>query len=194
MADTKVRRYNTPLKYKNGAGDTKFTKLFFELDPLEFMDWVINNTFDANELMAGLQEIQDAGLEENPRDLTRDEVATLLNIIKVLVRLSAGKPTDDDEYFLKDPNWTSSYAYRGFRLFLLEKPAEMNQFLKTLLDGGVMEEFTATLQKAQEDQPAEAQANSDNSPETLEKMRAKVAQLEAQQAASQTPTPTDPAA
>ena len=153
--NTKAGRYKTPLIYKNGD-DVKVNKtLHFELDPIEFMDWAINNRFEANELQAGLAEIQAAGLEKKDRDLTQDEVATMLNIIKVLVQLSAGKPSEDGEYFIKDKNWTSSYAYRGFRTFLLEKPKEMNEFLGQLLNNNIMEEFSKKLAKANEDQPEE---------------------------------------
>lgn len=151
---TKITRYSTPLIYTNGLGRTVNKTLFFELDPIEFMDWTVNNRFAANELQAGLTEIRDAGLEKESRDLTPDEITTLLNIIKILVQLSAGRPDEDGEYFLKDPNWTSSYAYRGFRTFLLEKPNEMNEFLTSLLDNDVMEKFAQAIQSANDDAEA----------------------------------------
>jgi hypothetical protein len=152
-------RYSTPLIYVNGKGKKVNKTLYFELDPVEFMDWTVNNRFAANELQAGLVEIRDAAAEDKDRDLRPDEVTTLLNIIKVLVQLSAGRPDDDGEYFIKDPNWIYSYAYRGFRTFLLEKPNEMNEFLTSLLNNDVMEKFAETIAKANEnadDQPAPA--------------------------------------
>lgn len=163
MADdtkTQTTRYSTPLIYTNGKGKKVNKILHFELDPVEFMDWTVNNRFAANELQAGLVEIRDAAAEDKDRDLRPDEVTTLLNIIKVLVQLSAGRPDDDGEYFIKDPNWTSSYAYRGFRTFLLEKPNEMNEFLTSLLNNDVMEKFAETIAKANEDAGAETVTSS----------------------------------
>ena len=176
MADVEKTRYSTTLTYENGKRQKVTKNLVFELDPLEFLDWSINNRFSANELQSGLEDIRNAGLEKLDRDLRPDEIATLLNIIKVLVDLSAGKPDDDGEYFVKDPNWTSSYAYRGFRRFLLENPVEMNKFTSSLLDNDVMEKFTASI--TQENTSLTDQ-NSDNNSETVEKMRAKIAELEA---------------
>lgn len=140
-------RYMTPLKYKNGNGDTRTTKLYFELSPVELADWTVENPFDANELQASMQEIQEAGLDKD-RLLTRDEINTMMGVVKLLAQISAGRPTDDGEYFIKDPNWISSYAYREFRTFLFTQPKEMNQFLETLLDNEIMEEFNLTLETA----------------------------------------------
>lgn len=142
-------RYMTPLKYKDGNGKERMTKLYFELDPIELADWTYDNPFDANELQAGLAELQRVE-EEDSRDLTQDEIRTMLSVIRLLARISAGRPTDDGEYFIKDPNWTSSYAYRGFRTFLMTNPREVQEFLKTLLAGDTMDTFVKALQDANE--------------------------------------------
>jgi hypothetical protein len=190
MADTKIARYSTPLIYTNGLGKDVNKTLHFELDPLEFLDWTVNNRFEANELQAGLLEIQRAGLEQKDRDLNPDEVTTLLNIIKILVQLSAGRPDDAGEYFLKDPNWTSSYAYRGFRTFLLEKPKEMNQFLESLLNNDIMEKFAETIAKANDDAEAETPKSAPSTArerpkaEVAAEMRRKLAELESEESGS----------
>lgn len=190
-----TNRYMTPLKYKDGAGKERMTKVYFELDPVELTDWTFENPFEANELRASLIELQ-AVEQEDSRDLTPEEIRTMLGVIKLLATISAGRPTDDNEYFLKDPNWTSSYAYRGFRTFLLTNPKEVQRFLKSLLDNNVMEEFTKALSDANDKFEAEktTDKNSDSGEETLEKMKARVAELEAKNEASnvtQLPTPSE---
>ena len=182
MSETKTRRYYTPLKYRDGNGKEKHAKLHFELDPVELTDWIFENPFEANELQASLQDLAEWEKEES-RDLTPEEIRVMLGVIKLIAQISAGRPTEDGEYFLKDPNWTSSYAYRGFRTFLLTNPNEVSQFLKTLLDNDVMEQFTGALQTANEkmeqEVSSEKPASSDSGDETIEKMRAKIAELEA---------------
>lgn len=189
-----TNRYMTPLKYKDGNGKERHTKVHFELDPVDLADWTFENPFEANELKASLMELEKIE-QEDSRDLTQEEIRTMLGVIKLLAEISAGRPTDDGEYFLKDPNWTSSYAYRGFRQFLMMNPKEVQQFLTTLLDNNVMEEFTKALSDANEKAAAEVNTSGgDNSEETLEKMKAKVAQLEAEKNASnvtQLPTPSE---
>ena len=163
-----TKRYMTPLKYKDGNGKDRTTKLYFELDPVELTDWVFENPFDANELQASLAELREIEQEES-RDLTPDEIRTMLGVIKLLASISAGRPTDDGDYFLKDPNWTSSYAYRGFRTFLLTNPKETQEFLKALLDNDTMEQFTGALQQANEKVEAEeASQRSGDSGESVE--------------------------
>lgn len=181
-----TNRYMTPLKYKDGNGKERMTKVYFELDPVELADWTFENAFEANELRASLLELK-AIEEEDSRDLTPEEIRTMLGVIKLLASIAAGRPTEDGEYFLKDPNWTSSYAYRGFRQFLMTNPKEVQNFLTTLLDNDVMEEFTKALSDANEKASAEAKeeaSKSDSGEETLEKMKARVAELEAQKTES----------
>lgn len=182
-----TNRYMTPLKYKDGNGQERRTKVHFELDPIELMDWTLENPFEANEMLASFTELEDT-FKEDSRDLTRDEIRTLLSLIKLLAGISAGRPTDDGDYFLKDPNWTSSYAYRGFREFLLKNPKEMEQFMSTLLNGDVLEQFTRTLTEENTKRELEAQErsdskqeNRDSGPDTVEKMREKIRLLESQQ-------------
>lgn len=173
-------RYYTPLKYTDGNGNERRTKVYFELDPIELMDWVLENEFEANELLASISELQEVEQGES-RDLTRDEIRTLLGVMKILSRLSAGRPTEDGEYFIKDPNWTSSYAYRGFREFLLTNPKEMNSFLETLLDDKVMDRFVTAINEAEEKskvEKLEKKSDSDSGPETIERMRTKLRELE----------------
>lgn len=152
-----TNRYTTELKYKNGNGVVRNAKLYFELAPIELADWTIANPFEANELRAGLSEM-DAVRQEDSRDLTQDEIYVMLDIIRILAEISAGRPTDDGEYFIKDKNWTSSYAYREFRTFLFTHPTEMNDFMTVLLNAEVMAEFEKALAKANdevENAPAE---------------------------------------
>lgn len=181
-----TKRYQTPLKYTDGNGKARTTKLYFELDPVELTDWVFENPFDANELQASLAELRDIEAEDS-RDLTPDEIRTMLGVIKLLAMISAGRPTDDGEYFLKDPNWTSSYAYRGFRTFLLTNPKETQQFLKQLLDNDTMEKFTDALQQANEKSEAEeASVRGADSGESVEakmerRIREKIAREQAEQ-------------
>lgn len=177
-----TKRYMTPLGYTDGNGQKRTTKLYFELDPIELTDWTFEHPFEANELRASLMELREIEKEDS-RDLTQDEIRTMLGVIKLLAQLSAGRPTEDGEYFLKDPNWTSSYAYRGFRQFLMTNPKEVQTFLTTLLDNSAMEEFTRALQVANDKIDAEqATRSSDSDEETIEKMRAKIAAMEAAQA------------
>lgn len=145
-----TNRYMTPIKYKNGNGITRTAKLYFELSPVELADWAIDNAFEANELAASLREMREIH-EEEERDLTSDEIQTMLGVIRTLAKISAGKPSEDGEYFIKDPNWTDSYAYLAFRVFLMTHPNETNQFLTTLLDSDVMDEFNKALTKANEE-------------------------------------------
>lgn len=151
-----TNRYMTPLKYKNGENKERTTKLYFELSPVELADWVMENPFDANELQASMIEMKEIH-EEESRDLTRDEINTMMGVVKLLAKISAGRPTEDGEYFLKDENWVHSYAYRQFRIFLFTNPNEMNQFLSTLLDNEVMTEFNATLEASNAKAAAQAQ-------------------------------------
>lgn len=143
-------RYMTPLRYTNGNGVTRNVKLYFELAPVELADWTIDHPFEANELASSLREMREIH-EEESRDLTPDEIQTMLGVIRVLAQISAGKPSEDGEYFLKDPNWISSYAYRQFRVLLLTNPNEANQFMTTLLDSDVMDEFNKALAKTNEE-------------------------------------------
>jgi hypothetical protein len=179
-------RYMTPIKYKDGNGAERRTKLHFELDPVEFMDWTFEHPFEANELQASLIELKDIESEES-RDLSQDEVRTMLSVIKLLCELSAGRPTDDGDYFIKDPNWTSSYAYRGFRLFLLTNPNEVQQFLEALMDNDVMSNFTTALEEANTkvmNEKSNKKSTGDSGSDTVEKMRAKLAEMEAAQTPS----------
>lgn len=184
-----TNRYMTPLKYKDGNGKERRTQVHFELDPIELMDWTMENPFEANELLASLSELSDIE-QENPRDLSHDEIRTMLYVIKLLARISAGRPTEDGEYFLKDPNWTSSYAYRGFREMLLSNPKEVQSFLGALLDNNVMGDFTRTLTEANEKAELDAEENKtsnqqedrDSGPDTLEKMREKIRLMESKSA------------
>lgn len=186
-----TNRYYTPLIYKDGNGKDRNVKLTFELDPVELMDWVFDNPFDANELLGSLAELREIEKEDS-RNLTEEEVRTMLGVIKLLAQISAGRPTEDGEYFIKDPNWISSYAYRGFRTFLLTHPNETTQFLNTLLDNDVMEEFVKAVgeanEKADGEAPAEA-TNSDSGPDTVAKMQARIKELEARGNVTQLPTP-----
>lgn len=182
-----TNRYMTPLKYKDGNGKERRTQVHFELDPIELMDWTMENPFEANELLASLSELSDIE-QENSRDLTQEEIRTMLYVIKLLTQISAGRPTEDGEYFLKDPNWTSSYAYRGFREMLLSNPKECESFLTALLDNNVMSDFTRTLTEAnekvqldaQENATSNKQENRDAGPDTIEKMREKIRLMESQ--------------
>lgn len=183
-----TNRYMTPLKYKDGDGKERMTKVYFELDPIELVDWTFEHPFEANELRASLIELREIEQQES-RDLSQEEIRTMLGVIKLLAQIAAGRPTDDGEYFLKDPNWTSSYAYRGFRTFLLTNPKEVGQFLTTLLDNQVMEEFTKALGDANAKFEAENTGpapTSDSDEQTVEKMKARIAELE-----SRTLTPTN---
>lgn len=176
-----TNRYMTPLEYKDGNGNKVRTKLYFELDPVELADWTFENPFDANELVASMVELKEIEKEES-RNLTQDEIRTMLGVIKLLARISAGRPTEDGLYFLKDPNWTSSYAYREFRTFLMTHPKETETFLTTLLDNEVMAEFTKALAESADKIEAEgttAPQTSDSGPDTIEKMEAKLAEMRA---------------
>jgi hypothetical protein len=144
----------TPLKYTDGNQKERTGKVYFELDPIELTDWTMENPFEANELRASLIELREIEQMES-HDMTPDEIRTMLYVIKLLAQLSYGRPTDDGEYFLKDPNWTSSYKYRGFRMFLMTNPKEVQEFLKQLLDNDVMEKFTGALAEANEKMEAE---------------------------------------
>jgi len=193
-----TERYYTPLIYKDGNGKDRHVKLYFELDPIELTDWTFENPFAANELRASVMELRDIEGQES-RDLTQEEIRTMLGVIKLLAELSAGRPTEDGEYFLKDPNWTSSYAYRGFRMFLMTHPKEVSEFLKKLLDNDVMEQFTKALTEANAKLEAEEaskseSAKSDSGPDTAERMRAKIAEQQAQLAALEGAPPASPAA
>lgn len=179
-----TNRYMTPLKYEDGNGQQRTTKVYFELDPIELVDWTFENAFEANELRASLIELREIEKEDS-RDLTPDEIRTMLGVIKLLAQLSAGRPTDDGDYFLKDPNWTSSYAYRAFRTLLLTSPKETQTFLTTLLDEKTMQQFAEALDTANEENeaaaPAEAETRtSDSGEDTIEKYKARIAELEAQ--------------
>lgn len=194
-----AKRYMTPLKYKDGHDKERTTKLYFELDPVELADWTFENPFEANELRASLIELEQIEKEES-RDLKQEEIRTMLGVIKLLAEISAGRPTEDGEYFIKDPNWTSSYKYRAFREFLMTNPAEVQQFLTTLLDSNAMEEFTKALnaanEKAEEEQKATqtGPTSTDSGEETIEKMRAKLAEMEAANASKEdNVTPIHPA-
>ena len=167
-----TKRYQTPLKYTDGNGKERRTKLYFELDPVELTDWVFENPFDANELQASLAELREIE-QEDSRDLTPDEIRTMLGVIKLLASISAGRPTDDGDYFIKDPNWTSSYAYRGFRTFLLTNPKETQEFLRALLDNDTMEKFTGALQQANDKVEAEEKSG-DSGADVEAKMEAKI--------------------
>lgn len=172
-----TNRYMTPLKYEDGNGKTRHDKVYFELDPIEFMDWTFENPFEANELQASLAELD--GIEkEAERDLTQDEIRTMLYVIKILAQLSYGRPDSSGDYFYKDPNWTSSYKYRGFRLFLMTHPKEVREFLKALLDNDVMEKFTTTLQEAnariEAEEAAEKSGKSDSGAEVTAAMEQKI--------------------
>jgi hypothetical protein len=187
-----TNRYYTPLIYKDGNGKDRNVKLYFELDPIELTDWTLENPFAANELRASVMELREIE-EEDSRDLTQEEIRTMLGVIKLLSELSAGRPTDDGDYFLKDPNWTSSYAYRGFRLFLMTHPNEVTQFLKTLLDNDIMEKFTEALTEANakleaQDAPAGKSDSGDDVSAAMEaKIREKIAREQAAIAAPATP-------
>jgi hypothetical protein len=172
----------TPLKYKDGNGKEMRTKLHFELDPIELTDWTFENPFEANELRASLIELRDIS-EEESRDLSEDEIRTMLGVIKLLAQLSAGRPTEDGQYFLKDPNWTSSYAYRGFRTFLLTNPKEVQTFMTTLLDNDTMEEFMKAINDANarmEEEEAQGPQKADSGAQTADNMQAKLREIQAE--------------
>lgn len=179
-----TNRYMTPLEYKDGNGNKVRTKLYFELDPIELTDWTFENPFEANELQASMIELKEIEKEDS-RNLTQDEIRTMLGVIKLLASISAGRPTDDGQYFIKDSNWTSSYAYRGFRTFLLTNPKEVQQFLTTLLNNDVMEEFTKALAEATDKIAAEEakEKGTDTGEDTIEKMQAKIEAMKAAEAA-----------
>ena len=138
------KRYMTPLKYTDGNGKTRTTKVYFELDPIELVDWTFENPYQAAELRDSLSELEEIEREDS-RDLTQPEIRMMLGVIKLLSQISAGKPDDSGDYFHKDPSWTSSYAYRAFRVLLLTNAKETETFLKTLLDNDTMEKFNQAL-------------------------------------------------
>lgn len=185
-------RYMTPLKYKDGNGKERTTKLYFELDPIELMDWTFANPWEANELLGSLSEMAAAERDES-RNLTQDEIRTALGVIRILAILSAGKPSDDGEYFHKDKHWTDSYAYREFRKFLLTNPKEMIEFQKQLLDNDVMEQFASAVKEGTEKYNAEVEAGGgtpQRGPDSGEDVRAKMeaeirAKIERENAAKQ---------
>lgn len=154
----KGHRYSTPIKYKNGNGVYRTTTLHFELTPTQMADWVIDNPFDANELQASLAEM--SSVEQEPdRNLTQDEIMVMLGVVRILSRISAGKPSEDGEYFIKDPNWISSYAYEGFREMLFVRPKEMVLFLQKLMSNDALSQFNTALEKVNADAAAEAEGN-----------------------------------
>lgn len=175
-----TNRYMTPLKWTDGNGKVRTGQVYFELDPIEFTDWTFANPFEANELRASLMELKDAEAEDS-RDMSQDEIRTMLYVIKLLAQLSYGRPTDDGEYFIKDPNWTSSYKYRSFRMLLMTNPKEVQEFLKAILDTDVMDKFTAALAEANAKAEAEdTPRQSDSGEDTVAKMKARIAELEGQ--------------
>ena len=175
------KQYNTPLEYVDGNGRKKRTKLSFRLDPIELMDWTFANPFEASLLQASLEELHQIEKEDS-RDLTEKEVRTFLGLVKLLSELSYGRPDQDGEYFVKDPNWTSSYAYRGFRMFLMTHPKETQQFLNSLLDNDTMEKFSTAIREANDrvETESEAAPNRDSVESNAERMKAKIAEKEAE--------------
>lgn len=185
-----TNRYMTPLSYEDGNGKKRTAQLYFELDPIELVDWTMSNPWDANELLGSLSEMA-ATEREDSRDLTQEEIRTALGVIRILAMLSAGKPSDDGEYFHKDKHWTDSYAYRGFRKLLLTNPKEMIEFQKALLDNDVMEQFAAAVTEGSEKFKAEdtgSTKSADSGEETIEKYKARIKELEANNNVTQLPT------
>lgn len=176
-------RYTTPFKYTDGNGKERHTTATFELDPIEFMDWTFEHPFEANELQASMSELNEVA-QGVSRDLTQDEIRTMLYVIKILTQLSYGTPDDAGDYFIRDPRWADSYKYRGFRMFLMTHPKEVEQFLNALLDNDVMEKFTKALQEANDRTQAEKVVVGDGStpdsgPDTVAKMQQRIKELEA---------------
>jgi len=159
---TNQHRYMTPISYVNGNGVKRTAKLYFELSPVEFIDWIQDQPFEANELIASLSELQEIHNQES-RDLQQDEILMLMRLVKTLAEISHGKPSEDGEYFIKDPNWTGSYAYRAFRELLLTKPKELVQFMTTIANEEVLTSFGDALVKANE-QAVQEQKQSTTAP------------------------------
>lgn len=182
-APVNVKTYTTPINYIDGKGKNRTAKLHFRLTPSQLMDWVFENPFEANELLAGMEEMRRV-YEQESHDLSRENLMTMFGLIKTLAKISAGRPDADGDYFIKDPNWTSSYQYEGFRQFLMVNPKETGVFLNALLDNETITAFTGALAESNDRIAEEAAASSagkpDSGPEVAQNMRTKLAQKEAE--------------
>lgn len=110
--------------YKDFNDNDAVDNLYFNLTKAEVAD-----NFDLADRFQGLKDMMDT----EPRDLTRDEIRALLDLVKEVMRLSYGVKSDDGKRFSKKPEvWEAfieSAAYDAFLMSLFEQPEKANAFL-----------------------------------------------------------------
>lgn len=143
--------YVKDVSYENFAGEEKSQKLHFHITPREFADWMIDHPAESDRLqMVFIQlETEMAGKAEKGL-ISREVMMEMMKLVRLLAELSYGTPSADNEYFSRPSSgykFSESAAYDAFRIWLFEHPEEIEQFINTILNPQVVEEFAKKFKK-----------------------------------------------
>lgn len=126
--------------YEDFDGNPASEVLYFNLSRSELMELL-------PELLPEVQRLQ-AMFEGVQRDLTTDEVQTLLNFVKRLVELSYGERSADGKRFHKSiglfEDFKQTAVYDEFLMGLFEDPNKANAFMTGVLPKQLLEEVQKT--------------------------------------------------
>lgn len=111
-------------QYEDYNGDRVSEVFYFNLTKVELAEnmWIKNKVEKAADIVNGPEHVMGA-----------DEMTTILDVVKDLMRLSYGVKSDDGKRFIKnDQLWTEftqSAAYDPFLFSLFETPEKANAFM-----------------------------------------------------------------
>lgn len=105
---------------------------------------VLMDHMDLKEQFERLSDVLDG---DEPRELNRDEVNDILQLVKRLIRISYGVRTDSGRKFRQtDEDWAefqSSAAYDAFLWSMFDKPEQAFAFMRGIMPDDLMEQAAA---------------------------------------------------
>lgn len=158
--------YMTPLSYTNFSGVKKQTTLHFHITPRELTDWMVEHKALADELLEAFSDMQEEMAANPDGEATERQKLSMLRLVKILAEVSYGKPVDGGEVFDKSEaeSFKFSAKYDAFRVFLFERPKELETFINTIMNNEVLAEFNARVNGGEAEAPAQLQPAGKNIP------------------------------
>lgn len=128
------------VNYTTFDGEPATDVLYFNLTKTEMVDLL--------EMEPRLQMIAEK-FSGSQRDLSREEVLQILEVLKDLMRVSYGQRSDDGKRFKKSPeiwdDFKSTAAYDAFLWHMFENPTEVYEFMANIIPSDLRDEAAKNL-------------------------------------------------
>lgn len=129
------------ITHNNFDGNVVTSVLHFNLNRVEVGEMLY--------LMPRFERFQQI-FDEPERDLTREEITEMLELVKIIMRKAYGIRSDDGERFIKsDEIWerfTQTNAYDAFLFSLFESPTKADEWMKGLMPKQLIDQAAAVPQ------------------------------------------------